>query len=91
MEWATESNAQALGSQDFCLGFFGRQAEVSKMGDTEVSVRLSQLEKWLNHLKEIEDRLGEIENELVRSKEEKFSQQEPRIWGLSQTKTPKRH
>jgi hypothetical protein len=91
MEWATESNAQALGSQDFCLGFFGRQAEVSKMGDTEVSVRLSQLEKWLNCLSKIVESLDEIEKELVRSKEEKFSQQEPRIWGLSQTKTPKRH
>jgi hypothetical protein len=61
------------------------------MDDAKVSVQLSQLEKWLNCLSEIVERLGEIEKELVRSKEEQFPQQGPRVWGLPQAKTPKRH
>lgn len=52
------------------------------MGDTEVSVRLSQLEEWLHCLNEVEKRLKKIEDELI-SKSEKSSlqQKEPRIVG----------
>ena len=52
------------------------------MGDTEVSVRLSQLEEWLKCLNEVEKRLKKIEDELISKIEKSSPQQEEHriIW-----------